>query len=328
MGEILLDVSPAAGLAALQAAVAAALCSVLGGALLFVAERRRALSVRLSNEAAVNAVLEQRVAERTRALEAANADLRHQITERVRAEAALKKAQADLVQAGKLSALGQMSAGISHELNQPLMAIRSFAENAEQFLDREQPEIARQNLQRIADLARRIGRIIKNLRAFARQETQAISDVDLGAVVDSVLEMAASRLARDQVQVIWTPPAAPVMVRGGEVRLQQVVMNLVSNALDAMEVSERPRLEITIQQGRRVSLSVRDSGPGIKEPDRMFDPFYTTKEVGHSEGLGLGLSISYGLVQSFGGSIRGRNHEGGGAELTMELNPASFEAAA
>ena len=154
-------------------------------------------------------------------------------------------------------------------------------------------------------------------------------DVDLIAVVEAALEMAGARARQAEVEILWTPPAALVLVRGGEVRLQQVVLNLVGNAIDAMEGREAKRLAIDIAQGGdRVRLIVRDSGPGISAPDRIFDPFYTTKEVGASEGMGLGLSISYGLVQSFGGAIRGRNHEDGGAEFTVELDRARASEAA
>ncbi|MBD3678338.1 MAG: sensor histidine kinase [Rhodobacteraceae bacterium] len=321
-GEILLDIKPALDLAALQAAVVGALCLAFGAFIFFVRER-------LAIEAQANAALEARVAARTEELSAANESLLREIGERKEAEAALKRAQAELVQAGKLSALGQMSAGISHELNQPLMAIRSFAENAETFMERGKPEVARQNLARISELARRMGRIIKNLRAFARQESEAVSDVDLVAVVEAVMELADGKIQQAGVGAIWQPPATPVMVRGGEVRLQQVVMNLVSNAVDAMEDSGERHLQIEIvRDGDRVRLAVRDTGPGIAEPEKIFDPFYSTKEVGKSEGMGLGLSISYGLVQSFGGEIRGRNRDGGGAEFTVELKAAKIEQAA
>ncbi|MCP1170051.1 ATP-binding protein, partial [Limimaricola sp. ASW11-118] len=252
-----------------------------------------------------------------------------EVGERAAAEARLRRAQAELVQAGKLSALGQMSAGISHELNQPLMAIRSFAENAETFLARDNPQAAGRNLERISELARRMGRIIRNLRAFARQESEPVRDVDLVGVIEAALEMAAARARQAEVTIDWTPPEAPVVVRGGEVRLQQVVLNLVGNAIDAMEGRARKRLSIAIaRDAGRVRLTVRDTGPGIDAPDRIFDPFYTTKEVGAAEGMGLGLSISYGLVQSFGGAIRGRNHEEGGAEFTVELDPAQASEAA
>jgi two-component system C4-dicarboxylate transport sensor histidine kinase DctB len=321
-GEALLDVSPARQLATLQAAVAAALCLAFGALLLGATVRRQTL-------AEANARLEARVADRTAELVALNTALRREVAERTDAEARLHKAQADLVQAGKLSALGQMSAGISHELNQPLMAIRSFAENAEGFLARGKPDVAARNLSRISDLARRMGRIIRNLRAFARQESEPIGDVDLLAVIDAALEMVASKAHQGQVQIAWDPPAVPVIVRGGEVRLQQVILNLVSNAIDAMEEAEVRQVTISVaSQGSRTEVTVADTGPGIAEPDRIFDPFYTTKQVGASEGVGLGLSISYGLVQSFGGVIRGRNAPTGGAIFTVELDASQTAVAA
>ncbi|MGR3465403.1 sensor histidine kinase [Limimaricola sp.] len=321
-GEVLLDIAPARRIAVLQAAAAAALCLAFGAMLFLATIRRRTL-------ARANARLEDRVAQRTVALRAVNASLQREVAERAAAEARLRQAQADLVQAGKLSALGQMSAGISHELNQPLMAIRSFAENAGTFLERGNAQAARRNLDRISELARRMGRIIRNLRAFARQESEAVVDVDLGAAVEAALEMAAARARQAEVAIDWTPPQPPVIVRGGEVRLQQVVLNLVGNAIDAMEGREQKRLALSItREAGRARLTVRDSGPGIGAPDRIFDPFYTTKEVGASEGMGLGLSISYGLVQSFGGAIRGRNHEEGGAEFTVELDLAQASEAA
>ena len=304
--HLLLDVAPVRVLAGLQAGLVAALCLAFGAMLFLATERRRTL-------AEANARLEARVAARTQALEVANRDL--------------KRAQADLVQAGKLSALGQMSAGISHELNQPLMAIRSFAENAQAFLERGNPAKAGENLGRISELARRMGRIIKNLRAFARQEKESISDVDLTAVVEAAIEMTEARLARGGVTLDWQAPP-PVWVRGGEVRLQQVLVNLLSNAADAMADSAERRITLRLAAGDPVVLTVRDTGPGIAEPDKIFDPFYTTKEVGASEGMGLGLSISYGLIQSFGGQIKGANPVGGGAEFTLWLTPAQVREAA
>lgn len=327
-GEALVDIAPAMVLASWQALGAAALALVFGAVALALLERRRALSERLETEAAANARLEVRVRERTAALSAANKALRREIDERIAAEDALKQAQGDLIQAGKLSALGQMSAGISHELNQPLMAISSFAENGTAFLERGKPEKAAENLGRISEMSRRMGRIIRNLRAFARQEVQPVRPVDLCAVVEAVLLLSEGRLKRDGVAVDWRPPAAAVMVRGGEVRLQQVVMNLVSNALDAMEDQPEKRLGVEISTGSTVRLHVSDTGCGIDSTDKIFDPFYSTKEVGRSEGMGLGLSISYGIVQSFGGHIRGANRAEGGAVFTVELEPAEREAAA
>jgi two-component system C4-dicarboxylate transport sensor histidine kinase DctB len=323
-GEALLDVAPAQLLAQLQAGVAAAICLAFGAMLFLATERRRTL-------ADANAKLEGAVQTRTAELSRANADLRHEVSERTATEAQLKKAQSDLVQAGKLSALGQMSAGISHELNQPLMAIRSYAENAESYLDRGNTDIAGQNLARIADLARRMGRIIRNLRSFAKQESEALTDVDLRSVMVAVLEMTQARAKSSGVDIAWSAPETPLIVRGGEVRLQQVVLNLVTNAMDAMEGQTNvARVEIDVEKlDARFELRVRDTGPGLDEPDRIFDPFYTTKQVNQNatdhdgveqNGMGLGLSISYGLVQSFGGMIRGRNHPDGGAIFTVTLD--------
>ncbi len=302
VGEVLVDTSEAEQLALFQALVAGAIGLIFGAFMLFFAERRRGFLQRLSVEAQANARLEARVAERT---------------------AALQQAQQDLVQAGKLSALGQMSAGISHELNQPLMAIRSYAENAEELLRRGKEDVAGENLGRISDLARRMGRIIKNLRAFARQETEPLGRVELGHVIDAVIDLAGTRLREEHVAVSLDLPDGPVYVHGGEVRLQQVLVNLVSNALDAMEGREGKTLAISVVAGETVDVSVRDNGPGLSDPEKIFDPFYTTKEVGKSEGMGLGLSISYGIVQSFGGEIRGRNHPDGGAVVTVQLTPAA-----
>lgn len=320
-GEVLVSVAPARRLAALQASAVLAICLAFGALLYLATERRRTLAL-------ANVVLESRVKERTRELSASNEQLRREVAERQEAEAALKQAQADLVQAGKLSALGQMSAGISHELNQPLMAIRSFAENGAQYLERGRPDVAADNLGRISDLARRMGRIIKNLRAFARQESEAAGRVDIVAVMDAVIELTGPRLRQDGVQLDYNKPTNPVWVHGGEVRLGQVFVNLLSNAADAMAESDRKVLSLEVLDGAQLIVSVRDTGPGIEVPDKMFEPFYSTKEVGASEGMGLGLSISYGIVQSFGGDIRGENIPGGGALFTVQLERWRDEVAA
>ena len=311
-GHVMVNVAPALRLARLQAAAVAAVCLFFGALLWLATERRRSL-------AEANAVLEDRVAVRTKALEEVNSDLRREVQERQEAEKALKRAQAELVQAGKLSALGQMSAGISHELNQPLMAIRSFADNATAFLDRGNADRAEQNLTRISDMARRMGRIIKNLRAFARQESEPITRVDLCAVIESAVEMTESRLRTSDVTLHWTPPPTPIWVRGGEVRLTQVFVNLIANASDAMIGQPVRELTISLTQGANLLVTVADTGPGLAEPERIFDPFYSTKTVGSEDGMGLGLSISYGLVQSFGGTIKGENGSNGGAAFTVQL---------
>ncbi len=304
-GEALIDTAPAERLAILQGLATAALCLAFGALLFLATERRRALAL-------ANSWLEGRVDRRTRALTESN--------ER------LQKAQAELVQAAKLSALGQMSAGISHELNQPLMAIRNFAENANVFLERGQHDATAANLTRIGDMTGRIDRIIRNLRAFARQEIEPVRQVDVTAAIETAIELTEAHLRQNDVTLQWQPPSDQVFACAGEVRLVQVFVNLITNAVDAMAESELRRLRIVVNNGTKLSVTVRDTGPGITAPEKMFDPFYSTKEVGQSsdEGMGLGLSISYGIVQSFGGAIRGANITTGndqirGAMMTVDL---------
>ena len=316
-GEALVDVAPARRLATLQAAALAALCLAFGALLFLATERRRTL-------AQANAQLEARVEERTAALLETNTQLRFEAIEREEAQKALKRAQEDLMRAGKLSALGQMSAGLSHELNQPLMAIQTFAENAVTFLARGTPERATENLSRISDMARRMGRIIKNLRAFSRQESVPAVRVDLVSVLNSAVELTLPRLRHADVELDFDPPDASIWVSGGEVRLGQVFVNLISNAVDAMEGRSVRVLRITVTGA---SVTIADTGPGIAMPAQMFDPFYSTKEVGASEGMGLGLSISYSIIQSFGGKISGQNGPDG-AEFVVELTPWTDKEAA
>lgn len=296
---ILTDTAPAVESAQLRAMLVAAMLALFGALLWGLSIRRAALSRELMLRREANLALEARVERRTEQL---------------------KRAQDELVQAGKLSALGQMAAGISHELNQPLAAIQSFSENALVFLDRNQPDNARKNLSRIASLTERMARIIKNLRAFSKKEGEAHGEVSLGRVVKDALEIAEPRLRSENVVLEWTAPDADIMAQGGAVRLQQVVLNLISNAIDAMAQSTPKRLEISLQETPAdARIILKDTGPGLETPDKIFEPFYTTKSTGTDDGMGLGLSISYGIVQSFGGNIKGTNHPDGGAVFTVTL---------
>jgi two-component system C4-dicarboxylate transport sensor histidine kinase DctB len=319
-GEVLMDAEPVRRLAASQAAAVAALCLAFGALLFLATERRRTLAL-------ANRQLEARVRTRTQALRDMNTDLRREVAERTEAQLALARAQDDLVQASKLSALGQLSAGISHELNQPLMAVQSFAENGVQFLERGKPERAAENLTRISDMARRMGRIIKNLRAFSKQETVQQVQIDLGVVIASVLELTQARRTSMGVSVTYDAPTAPVWVRGGEVRLGQVFVNLVSNALDAMEDVSQRQLSIEIECGTAITVKISDTGHGIMAPEEVFDPFYSTKDVGAAKGVGLGLSISYAIIQSVGGEIRVHNRVQGACFAVTLLRMTQTEAA-
>lgn len=251
-------------------------------------------------------VLETAVADRTADLQTALADLR--------------QTQTDLIQAGKLSALGQMSAALSHEFNQPLAAVKSYADNASAFLDRNRPDEVRDNISRISKMADRMATISAHLRNFARRPQQAIGPLSLNAVVQDALGVIDMRLASEGGRVAYDPPEETVWVTGGHVRLQQVVVNLINNALDAMEDQPDRTVFMNISG---TALQVRDTGPGIAHDkvSHIFDPFFTTKPPG--KGLGLGLSISYNIVSDFGGTLSVANHPDGGAVFTVTLKPTT-----
>ena len=278
----------------------AAVSLALIGVLLWVAYMRRlALARQLQLEAAANEQLEARVAARTDEL---------------------RDTQRQLIAAGRLSALGEMAAGISHELNQPLAAIRTFAENGKTFLKRGKPEKAGENFDAQIQQVDRIGRIIRSLRAFARNEEQEIAVVDLAQIVEAAIGVSDLRLRREGVRVRRKGLGDPVPVRGGQVRLQQVVVNILGNAIDAMDGAERKEISVAISRaGDETRLVISDTGPGIARPDKVFDPFYSTKDPGGSSGMGLGMSISHGLVGSFGGTLTCQNRPEGGAEFVVTL---------
>ena len=288
--------------ARVQAGLTAAIFFALGSGLWSLWLRRQRLIDKLAIEEAANAKLEARVEKRT---------------------TQLKKAQFQLVQAGKLKALGEISAGISHELNQPLAAMQNFSENGAKMLDLNKIEDARINFDLIGTQINRITRIIKSLRAFARKEKETIEAIDLQEVIKETLSLSKSRIDFEKVDIEWHPEDKEIMVMGGHVRLQQVVINLLTNAIDSMQNKKNKKISIKILKSKSdVIMSVRDTGDGLSDPGRVFEPFYSTKEVGASKGMGLGLSISYGIVGSFGGEMSCSNYKSGGAEFIIKLRVA------
>ncbi|MNU76696.1 C4-dicarboxylate transport sensor protein DctB [compost metagenome] len=314
------------------AMIAIILCLCLAAAVIAaMLQRRRRLRERLIHQAEAQAELERRVEERTADLARVNQEIEHEIAERRQTEKQLRKMQNDLVQAGKLAALGQMSAALSHEFNQPLAAAKNYAENASLLVERGRLAEVTENLRRISGLIDRMASISKHLRNFARKPNEKMAAVGLEAVLRDTLEIVGARLkAADAVLDVDLGPVQ-LAVKAGPVRLQQVLVNIISNAADAVEGREDRHIALqAVQHGQMVSIFIRDRGPGVPAAisERIFDPFFTTKGVGR--GLGLGLSISYNIIKDFGGQLRVRNHEEGGAEFEIELPAAAWrvEAAA
>ncbi len=322
--KVLLDTAPAR-MQALTGAAALVLLAGLGLMGLAIWRQRRARMVeRLQHQREAQAELELRVAERTRDLAAVNSRLEEEVVERRATERELRKAQADLVQAGKLAALGQMSAALSHEFNQPLAAVRANAENAAVLIERGRLPEAQETVERIAALTERMAELSRHLRNFARRPKSRLHAVALAEVLADTLAIIEWRLRAADVAVAVDLGDQPVFVRAGPVRLQQVLVNILSNAADAVEALPERRITLTARrQGDRVLITVRDNGPGVDPAiaARIFDPFFSTKGVG--KGLGLGLSISYNIVKDFGGDLGVTSPPGGGAEFIIDLVAAA-----
>ncbi|HBP0107599.1 TPA: sensor histidine kinase [Pseudomonas aeruginosa] len=284
---------------------------------------RRHYLDRIALEAEAKRQLEERVLERTRELENANAQLQQEVHEREQAQRELMRAQDEVVQAGKLTALGTMSASISHELNQPLAAIRSYADNARVLLDHQRTEDARGNLEQISDLTTRMASIIAHLKAYARGARRAPENVQLQPAIEDALSMLASRRRAMNVELLRDVPDAPLRVQAGETRLRQILGNLLTNALDALAEKAPPRRlwVIASQDQHGVILTLRDNGPGFSEDAlaHAHEPFFTTKTT--AKGLGLGLAICDNLLRALGGRLEMGNHLEGGAVVRLHLLP-------
>ncbi len=283
-------------------ALATALLLACGGVSYWAMHQRRR---RREERLAFDRELESRIAQRTQQLSETNRILR--------------TTQNELVQAGKLAMLGQMAAGVTHELNQPLAAIRAFADNARTFLERGQPEQAASNLGHIGDASARMGAIISQLKGFARKN-ETIGPVDFGRAARSSTFLLESESKRRNVVLEIDTGAEQLTVAGDTVRIEQVLINLLRNALDAVENTPQPRVSIVLtREGTEGVARISDSGPGIAQEAaaHLFEPFFTTKPAG--QGLGLGLAISSSIVQAMNGRLLARNLDGGGAQFELRL---------
>ena len=220
-----------------------------------------------------------------------------------------------------------MSAAVSHELNQPLAAMKTYLAGAKLLLQRHRPDEALSSFQRIDDLIGRMAAITRQLKSYARKGGDDLRPVDLRDALSTGLAMMEPQLNQMEIRITQTIPREPVMVLGDQLRLEQVIVNLLRNALDAMKHLDERELDIMLSSGEVAKLSVRDNGHGIDNLDQLFEPFYTTKKPG--DGVGLGLAISSGIVSDLGGRLIARNGADGGAvfEIQMPILNKKTEAA-
>lgn len=295
---------------------------------LYALQRRRTIAVRLNAQDALrraNDQLEITVAQRTSALTAANERMQQEIVERERTEQRLRASQQEVVHAGKLAVLGQMAAGLTHELNQPLVAIRTLCDNARTFFERNQPAQALANLERISRLVDSMAVLTGELKAFARKPDIERVAVSLNEAVAHARLIYASRIRDEAVRLdVNIPPGTTVYAESSQ--LQQVIVNLLGNALDAVRDAAQRVIAIEASASDphgRVLFTVTDSGTGIA-PDvlaHLFEPFVTTKPRG--QGLGLGLAITSRIVEGFGAHISAANRPDGGAQFSIEFAAAT-----
>ena len=268
----------------------------------------------LNRKTAVRMALFQRESAELRAL---NARLQREIAERLRVQENLAVAEQTIQQSSKLAVLGEMSAAVSHELNQPLAAMKTYLAGARLLLSRNRPDEALSSFQRIDDLIERMGAITKQLKSYARQDGRDFQPVNMGDAVNSALALMEPQLRQRKIDITRTLPEDDVWVMGDRIRIEQVVINLLRNAVDATQTADDPVIEVLLAAGETAILTVRDNGTGIVDIDNLFEPFYTTKQPG--DGVGLGLAISSGIVNDLGGRLTARNAADGGAVFEMQL---------
>ena len=270
-----------------------------------------------------NERLESRVQERTSELVEMNKQLLNEIQERKQTEEALKKTRSELVQAAKMATLGQMSAGINHELNQPLAAIRSYSDNARQLLEKGRADEASWNLNQIGELTDRMAQLGVQLKEFSRKSSGQLEIIGLQGVIDGALEILSPILKKSEAHIEVSEDIGDFKILGNQLLLQQVMVNLLGNGIHAVDSAADKRITITAEQrDDRVVIGVEDRGTGIiaEDLEKIFDPFYTTKKSG--EGLGLGLTITERILNEMGATIRARSS---GSLTRFEISLATAE---
>lgn len=291
--------SRAVGAAQVLGLLSTALLAALSGVLL---RRRQRAVARAAEDEQARARLEAVVAARTTELSGANRRLSKEIDERRRLEKDRQDLEDRLVQANKLATLGQIAAGVAHEINQPVAAIRTRAETAGLHLGRDDAEAAARCLEEIGGLTERVGAITEELRAFSRKSQSEVVAVDVSQAIDGALMLVSHRLREKGIELARSVDPDGLAVRAERNRLEQVVLNLLQNAIEALDGVDHGRITVDARSdGEKVVIRIADNGPGLSEAvrDRLFTPFTTDKPAG----LGLGLVISRDIVAGFGGEL-------------------------
>lgn len=321
---VLSDYSGIARKAALPATIAAIIIVVVALSLYIFNQRRLVIRERLLTRDALQEAytrLKDQFEDRNRQLRAANEDLRREVAERIQAVQRLKDFQEEMIRTENLAVIGQLSAGLAHEINQPLAALSTLSENAVRFLELNDLGTVRHNLQRICDLVHRMGVLTGQLRSFARRTDGEVGSVDVERSVERAVALLNHRIQKEKVRIDVRRPEAPIKVLGDAVRLEQVLVNLISNAMDALQGNGEPCIGIAARvDGNRAVIEVADNGHGLSATviEKLFMPFFSTKKT---NGLGLGLAISQDIVRRFGGDLTAANRPAGGAvfRITMPL---------
>ena len=246
-----------------------------------------------------------------------NKRLTEEIKQRKRVEKNLVAVEQTLEQHSKLAALGEMSAAISHELNQPLAAMKTYLAGASLLLKRNRPNETVSALIRIDDLIQRMGEITKQLKSFARKNTESFVPLNFNDAFLSALSIMEPQLKQTNVKIETSLASEPIIIMGDQQRLEQVIINLLRNALDAVKNVERPEIKMSLYQNQSAIFCIKDNGKGISNLETIFEPFQTTKDLG--KGLGLGLTISSNIISELGGMLKGKNRSSNGAEFKIIL---------
>lgn len=311
---------------AIERAVIVAIIMIILALSIYIAYQRR-LTVQerlLARDALQDAYnhLERQFEDRSQQLRVANTELRHEVKERIQAAERLENVQNELIRTENLAVIGQLSAGLVHEINQPLAALSTLSENAVRFLELNDTSTVRHNLQRICDLVRRMGMITGQLRSFARRTDGEIEIVDVKHSIENALLLLSHRTQKEKVQIMVHRQCQAVDVLVDPVRLEQVLVNLISNALDALNGNGESQIDISARlENDKAIIEVADNGHGLSAPvlEKLFEPFFTTKKT---SGLGLGLAISQDIIRRFGGDLTATNGENGGAVFCITLRAA------